>query len=97
MCCRKFNCLLGLSGEVDRINKNILLKWDVINEDVFSIQIYRSIGDNNQSTLYKTIEKNDLTTFVDTNLSINNTYTYTLKYITKRGIHSKPASVKIVY
>lgn len=91
------NPLSGLSGEADRINKNILLKWDVINENVFSIQIYRSIGDSNQSTLYKTIAKKNLTTFMDTNLSINNSYTYTLKYITKRGIHSKPSSVKIVY
>jgi|GEM_PF-4787882 len=91
------NPLPGLSADVDRLNKHILLSWKPIREEIFSIQIYRAKGEDSNPSLYKTLKTVNSNEFKDTNLTINNSYTYSVKYITKRGIHSKPVTVEVQY
>jgi len=82
--------LSGFNATIMQKEKRIRLVWQPPTEEVFSYQIYRSTGEG-KLLLIKTIENGTITTFEDQNVSTGNTYSYTIKYQLKSGIHGLPA------
>jgi len=71
----------------NRIDKRIELTWQLPDEEIYSIQIYRAKNDGS-FMLYKTLRGPTLTSFSDQNPAMNNTYHYKLKVVYKNGISS---------
>lgn len=86
----------GFTGAADREKKAIQLHWNVILDDIYSIQIYRAKNDG-KFRLYKTLREN-VNEYVDHDLSINNIYKYKIKVMYKSGHSSKMSTeITIVY
>lgn len=86
-----------LNATTDRREKTITLTWQyVLNDPIYSVQIYRAKGDG-KLRLYETI-RNAEQTFIDTDLSPNNQYTYKVQVKYKSG-HSSVLSegVEVMY
>ncbi len=79
---------------VNREDKSISLKWEQVEGDVFSIQIYRAKGES-KFKLLKTKWEN-INTFEDKSLMINNEYHYKIKVTYKSGLSSKMSEKKSV-
>lgn len=76
------------TGEVNRTNKSIILKWDYpVKKDVYSYQIFKAKEDG-KFTLYKTLEVNDdfKNTFEDKDLKLNSVFKYKIKAVLNSGI-----------
>lgn len=87
---------VNLSGSADRTNKQIVLKWEMPTEEVYHYEIKR--GKNGEKMMHLTsIHDGGVTQFSDRSLEIGTRYSYTVKFVTKSGIHSIPAVVEVVY
>lgn len=87
--------LKGVSAQVNKEKKGIELSWQKPNDKVYSYVIYRAKKGEKLLPL-KTIT-NHIDFFIDKNVNINNSYTYSVKYINENGIHSLPVQVTIIY
>ncbi|MCB9223648.1 MAG: fibronectin type III domain-containing protein [Crocinitomicaceae bacterium] len=77
-------------------DRNITLTWSPIMEPIYSIQIYRAKNDGSYR-LYETIREN-ISEFIDKDLSINNIYHYKIKVNYDSGISSKMSdSIEVMY
>lgn len=76
-----------IQSAVNRELKQIELTWKLPEQEIYSIQIYRAKNDG-PFTLYKTLRDPKALSFIDKDLSMNNTYRYKLKVIYKSGISS---------
>lgn len=72
--------------EVDRIEKNIHLKWDYEQTGIYKYQIYRA-KENEVIRLYKTIE-GSAKDFTDNELVMNSVYTYQVVAVFSSGARS---------
>lgn len=87
----------GLKAEVDRQERHIKLSWEAMNEDVYSIKIYRAKEEGNYK-LIKTIHDGTAVEFLDKNLYINNEYKYKIRVTYQSGISSDYSNeITIVY
>lgn len=89
------NPLKGFKAKVNIDKKVVELSWSKPNEEVYSYVIYRGKKDEKLLPL-KTITNGE-NFFNDKHVKINNAYTYTVKYVSKSGIHSLPVKQTIVY
>lgn len=87
--------LSGFNAQVDREENRVELKWIAPQDEVFSYQLFRS-KNNGKMGLYKTLEPSEVQ-FIDKQLSIGTQYTYSIKYINQKGIHSLPANAQVIY
>lgn len=76
--------------------KSIVLSWEQPRDSVFSYQISRA-KEGGKLRYLKTLSDAEVTTFSDKNVSINNKYFYSIKYINQDGIHSTPAKGSVIY
>ena len=76
--------------------KLIILSWDLPKEKVYSYQVFRT-KEGGKLKLIKTIAQASENAFKDKNVSINNKYFYSVKYINMDGIHSIPAKGSVIY
>jgi len=72
---------------VNREEKTITTTWNLPKDEIYSIQIYRAKNDE-PFRLIRTIRDKSATSFIDKDLSINNTYKYKIKIVYKSGISS---------
>lgn len=86
----------NLQAQVDRNNRQILLTWQSPHEKVYHYEIYRATG-RNKPKLYATLGDAEATSFKDLDLQANNQYTYIVKYVTDKGIHSLVMEIVVVY
>lgn len=77
----------NIDANVDRQSKTIKITWDLPQEEIYSIQIYRAKSDE-EMRLIKTIRDKECIEFVDKDLYINNSYSYKIKIVYKTGINS---------
>jgi hypothetical protein len=82
--------LPAVKGAANRNAKSIVLNWTLPEERVFSFQIYRA-ENGSPLSLIKTVEDPACVLFTDKDISIGETYVYTVKYILTSGIHSLPS------
>lgn len=87
--------LSGFDAQVNRDENQVQLTWVAPKEDVFSYQLFRS-KNNGKLGLYKTLDPSEVH-YIDTQLSIGTRYTYSIKYINQKGIHSLPANAQVIY
>jgi len=87
--------LRGFDALVNRDENHVQLTWKAPQEDVFSYQLFRSKNDGKLG-LYKTLDPSEVQ-YIDTQLSIGSKYTYSIKYINQKGIHSLPANAQVIY
>lgn len=86
-----------IQAVADREKKQVRLSWKLPDEPIYSIQIYRAVNEG-EFALYKTLRGPDFASFIDTNVSINNTYHYKIKLVLKSGISSRFSKTKeIIY
>jgi fibronectin type 3 domain-containing protein len=76
-----------LNYKVNRELKQIELSWKLPQQEIYSVQIYRAKNDNG-FILYKTLRDPKAMTFIDKDLSMNNTYRYKIKVVYKSGASS---------
>jgi hypothetical protein len=88
--------VVNLQAQVDRNNRQILLTWEAPNEKVYHYEIYRATG-RNKPKLYATLGDAQAISFTDRDLQANNQYTYVVKYVTNKGIHSLVVEIVVVY
>ncbi|HLP12263.1 MAG TPA: hypothetical protein VK177_10065 [Flavobacteriales bacterium] len=81
------NALSGFTAVANIEKHQIELSWNRPEERVHSYQVYR-LKNKGRITLLKTIEPGN-TRYIDTELNINNTYTYAIKAVFLNGVHSK--------
>lgn len=73
----------GFSAIADRINKQIVITWRKMPEEVIEILIYKSKKEG-KPVLWKQIPAS-ISKLVDSSVSPNNTYIYQLKVVTRSG------------
>jgi len=76
--------------------KRIEISWNLPQEELYAIEIYRSLK-GEKLRYWKTIKETGDTTIFDKNVQIGEDYVYSVKYITKDGIHSIPSELEISY
>lgn len=76
-----FNCV--------KTEKTIELTWDKPNFEIYNYSIYRKDNNGNFSLL-KTVTSEKIN-YSDKNLTIGNSYSYYIQYMTKEGIKSLPS------
>ena len=76
--------------------KRIELSWKLPKEKLFSMEIYKGLK-GEKLRYWKTIRETDETAIFDENVRIGEDYVYSIKYITKDGIHSIPLELGIAY
>ena len=76
--------------------KSIVLSWDQPRDKVYSYQIFRA-KEGGKLRQLKTISDAAVTVYRDKNVSINNKYIYSVKYINQDGIHSIPSRGSVIY
>lgn len=76
----------NIKATPDRTKKQIVLSWKETLPDTQKILVYRAEGDN-PVTLYKAIPGNSLQ-FIDSQVSMNTTYSYYLKVVLEGGAES---------
>lgn len=81
---------------VDKKNNKILLTWNKPNDEIYSYQILRKKADGTFLHL-KTITDSNQLLYEDKNISLNNLYFYSIKYINSQGIQSIPVNLNIIY
>lgn len=87
----------GLKGEVNREAKIIKLTWESLNENVYSIKIYRAKDEGNYK-LIETIRDGKIVEYIDSDLYINNQYRYKMKVTYQSGVSSEYSNeVLLVY
>ena len=77
----------NITSSIDRLERTIKLTWELPQEEIYSIQIYRAKSDE-EMRLIKTIRDKECVEFIDKDLYINNTYSYKIKIVYKNGINS---------
>ncbi len=75
----------GFSGRAERENKRVILFWQLSDEEIDKIKVYRSVGDD-PINLYKVIDFQDQ--FVDEKVVQNENYTYQIKAVLKNGLEA---------
>jgi hypothetical protein len=86
-----------LTSEVDRAQQQITIKWEHPTDEVFHYKIYR-IKNDGKLRIIKTLKGAGASEFVDTDLYINNTYTYKIKTLYQSGISSNfSQALEVVY
>lgn len=76
-----------ISFKVSRELKQIELFWKLPQQEIYSVQVYRAKNDGG-FILYKTLRDPKAVSFVDKDLSMNNTYRYKVKVVYKSGVSS---------
>jgi hypothetical protein len=76
-----------ISFAVNRELKQIELFWKLPQQEIYSIQIYRAKNEGG-FILYKTLRDPKAVSFIDQDLSMNNTYRYKIKVVYKSGVSS---------
>lgn len=85
----------NLISEIDLDIKNILLMWDAPKGEVYSYKIYRTKNET-PFRLLKTLR--DSESYIDKDISINNTYSYKIKVVYQSGIKSSfSEEVEVIY
>jgi uncharacterized protein len=79
--------IAGILSKVDREGRKIVLQWKYPTDGLRGFQVYRASGES-PMRLYKFVEP-DKIQFIDKELRVNTTYTYTLKAIFKNGAESE--------
>ncbi len=80
--------------QVDRVNKQITLRWTYAEADVVAYRIYRKLN-NGEMQLYKTIQKME---FVDKEISPGGVYNYQVVAVFTRGaISSMGKAIEVKY
>lgn len=74
----------------------IELNWKPPDQELYAIKIYKAVGDE-KLRLWKTIKDFSKTSISDTDLSIGDTYRYSVIYTTKEGISSTSNTLTINY
>lgn len=88
--------LKNINAEVDRLEKRIKISWEKPSEKLYSYTIYRQ-KNNGRFATYKTLTETSINEFIDTDLSISNTYSYKIQATLMSGIstiNSEPIVVK---
>jgi fibronectin type 3 domain-containing protein len=86
-----------INAEVDREKKLILLTWQNEKDDIYSIDVYRSINTGPFKQIGSIFEKFEFG-FEDIDLRINNSYTYKIRVTYQSGISSKMSSpLTVIY
>ncbi len=85
----------GFSVIADRTNKNVMISWRKMPEEVTEITVYKSKKEG-KPVLFKQMP-NTMNRIVDNAVSPGNTYVYSLKVITKQGNHSKVETKEVVF
>lgn len=90
------NPLKGVSAEISKEGKKIILTWEKPNDEIYSYQILKTKNGSNYLPL-KTIFDPNQTSLEDKQVTLNTTYFYAIKYVNKQGIHSKPVTIRLLY
>ena len=88
--------LTNFTADANMEEKSIVLSWERPRDRVFSYQISRA-KEGGKLRYLKTLSDAEVTTFSDKNVSINNKYLYSVKYINQDGIHSITAKGSVIY
>ena len=88
--------LTNFTADANMDEKSIVLSWDRPKDEVYSYQIFRT-KEGGKLRQLKTISDAAVTSLKDKNVSINNKYIYSVKYINQDGIHSIPAKGSVIY
>jgi uncharacterized protein len=89
------NAVTDVRSTVDRDGKKITLQWKNVAPSAKCI-IYKKIN-NNPFTIFKTLEGN-IESFIDTDIYINNTYSYKVQPVFPKGVKALISDeIKVIY
>jgi len=90
-----FNKKPNFTLSADKINKCIVIKWNIDNSQVENIVIYKT-DNNNKLRLYKTVS-GTISSLTDNNVLINKTYKYKIAviYFSRKKLFSDSKTIKL--